>query len=170
MREPHIRIVNFGVASWSDNHLSDVVQSPALRAPEVTIGAHWDARVDIWSLACLIIQFMQGIVPFSGVAAKNGSWTVDDDRLARTIEILGNFRPELLRKGNRTAEFFNTDGGLLRISDLTSISLERLIDGTERPFLKPNDMSDAEIPIFIDFLRGMLTIDLTHRKSAVELL
>ncbi|KAJ5737256.1 uncharacterized protein N7483_002381 [Penicillium malachiteum] len=170
MRELHIRIVDFGVASWSDNHLSDVVQSPALRAPEVTIGAHWDARVDIWSLGCLIIEFMQGIVPFSGVAAKNGSWTVDDDRLARTIEILGNFPPELLRKGNRTAEFFNTDGSLLRISDLTSTSLERLIDGTERPFLRPNDMSDAEIPIFIDFLRGMLTIDPTNRKSAAELL
>lgn len=49
-------------------------------------------------------------MPFSGLASKNGSWTVDDDRLARTIEILGNFPPELLRKGNRTAEFFNTDG------------------------------------------------------------
>ncbi|KAJ5715140.1 Protein kinase-like domain protein [Penicillium malachiteum] len=55
MREPHIRIVDFGVA---------------LRAPEVTIGAHWDAKVDIWSLGCLVIEFMQGIVPFSGVAAK----------------------------------------------------------------------------------------------------
>jgi serine/threonine protein kinase len=42
------------VASWSDNHLSDVVQSPALRAPEVTIGAHWDASIDIWSLGCLV--------------------------------------------------------------------------------------------------------------------
>jgi serine/threonine-protein kinase SRPK3 len=53
---------------------------------------------------------MQGIVPFSGVASKNGSWRVDDDRLARTIEILGNFPPELLRKGNRTGEIFNADG------------------------------------------------------------
>jgi serine/threonine-protein kinase SRPK3 len=49
-------------------------------------------------------------VPFSGAASKYGSWTVDDDRLARTIEILGNFPPELLRKGNRSAEFFNTSG------------------------------------------------------------
>ncbi|KAJ6001013.1 hypothetical protein N7481_001422 [Penicillium waksmanii] len=170
MLEPRIRIIDFGVASWSDNHLSDVVQSPALRAPEVTIGAHWDASIDIWSLGCLIVEFVQGIVPFSGVASKYGSWTVDDDRLARTIEILGNFPPELLRKGNRTAEFFNTSGGLLRISDLKPTSLERLIDGTERPFLKPNDMSDAETPIFIDFLRGMLAIDPAHRKSAAELL
>ncbi|KAJ5783747.1 uncharacterized protein N7518_009424 [Penicillium psychrosexuale] len=49
-------------------------------------------------------------------------------------------------------------------------SLERLIDGAEMPFIKPNDMSNAEIPIFIEFLRGMLTIDPTHRKSAAELL
>ncbi|OQD75862.1 hypothetical protein PENANT_c145G02742, partial [Penicillium antarcticum] len=153
MHDPHIRIIDFGVASWTDNHLSDLIQSPALRAPEVTIGAHWDAGVDIWSLGCLILEFVQGIVPFSGVASKNGSWTIDDDRLARTIEILGNFPPELLRKGKRTAEFFNANGDLLRIPDLTPTSLERLINGTERPFLKPHDMSDAEIPIFIDFLR-----------------
>lgn len=31
-------------------------------------------------------------------------------------------------------------------------------------------MSDAEIPIFIDFLQGMLTIDPARRKSAAELL
>ncbi|CRL23442.1 Calcium/calmodulin-dependent protein kinase II isoform [Penicillium camemberti] len=170
MRDLHIRIVDFGVASWSDNHLSDMVQSPALRAPEVTIGAHWDAKVDIWSLGCLIIEFVQGIVPFSGVPSKNGSSTVDDDRLARTIEILGDFPPELLRKGSKTAEFFNTNGSLLRISDLIPTSLERLINGAERHFLKPNDMSDAEIPIFIDFLQGMLTIDPARRKSAAELL
>ncbi|OQD91257.1 hypothetical protein PENSOL_c056G09940 [Penicillium solitum] len=65
---------------------------------------------------------------------------------------------------------FYVDGSLLRISDLAPTSLERLINGSERPFLKPNDMPDAEIPIFIDFLQGMLTIDPAHRKSAAELL
>ncbi|KAJ5248963.1 hypothetical protein N7468_000414 [Penicillium chermesinum] len=170
MREPHVRIVDFGVASWSDKHLAEMIQSPALRAPEVTIGADWDSKVDIWSLGCLIIEFVQGIVPFSGVASKKGSWTVDDDRLARTIEILGNFPPELLQRGSKTAEFFNADGGLRRIPDLKSTSLERLIDGAEKPFLRPKDMSGAEVPVFIDFLRGMLTIDPTSRKPASELL
>lgn len=46
--------LTLAVASWSDNHLSDLVRSPALRAPEVTIGARWDAKVDIWSLGCLV--------------------------------------------------------------------------------------------------------------------
>lgn len=31
-------------------------------------------------------------------------------------------------------------------------------------------MPDAKIPIFIDFLQGMLKIDPAHRKSAAELL
>jgi serine/threonine-protein kinase SRPK3 len=133
-------------------------------------------------------------VPFSGVGSKNGSWTADDDRLARTIEVLGDFPPGLLQDGSKTAEFFNTNGNallfekeeeyrhhvfgfdslslgsLLRISDLIPTSLERVINGTERPFLKPNDMPDTEIPIFIDFLQSMLTIDPAHRKSAAELL
>ena len=41
------------------------------------------------------------------------TWTVDDDRLARTIEILGDFPPELLQKGSKAAEFFNTNGNAL---------------------------------------------------------
>lgn len=31
-----------------------MIQSLALRAPEVTISAYWDTKVDIWSLGCLV--------------------------------------------------------------------------------------------------------------------
>ena len=53
------------------------------------------------------VELVQGIVLFSAEASKNGSWTVDDDRLARTVEILGAFPPDFLQKGSRTAEFFD---------------------------------------------------------------
>ncbi|EGC42771.1 serine kinase [Histoplasma capsulatum var. duboisii H88] len=110
IREPHIRIIDFGVATCRHEHHSHKIQPPALRAPEVTIGAPWDAGVDIWSVGCLIVEFMQGIVLFSGQESKHGDWTADDDRLARTIEVLGAFPAELLKKGNRTREFFNEHG------------------------------------------------------------
>ena len=51
-----------------------------------------------------------------------------------------------------------------------SASLERLMNGTTKPFLKPHDMPEAELLIFIDFVRGMLEIDPDSRKSASELL
>ncbi|OAX83469.1 CMGC/SRPK protein kinase [Emergomyces africanus] len=170
IQEPRIRIIDFGVAAFRHKHPSHQIQPPALRAPEVTIGAPWDVGVDIWSLGCLIVEFMQGIVLFSGREPTHGDWTADDDRLAKTIEVLGPFPPELLRKGNRTADFFNENGDLRKITNLKPTTLESIVTGTTKPFLKPADMPDVEVPIFVDFLKGMLTINPDHRRSAADLL
>ncbi|KAL4860333.1 hypothetical protein BDV12DRAFT_121081 [Aspergillus spectabilis] len=97
----HVRVIDFGVASWREHHLSDSIQSPALRAPEVTIGAPWDIGVDIWSLGCLVMELVQGIVLFSGEASSNGTWTAEDDHLARIIEVLGQFPLSFIEKGFR---------------------------------------------------------------------
>lgn len=48
----------FLAASWVDQHLSNRIQSPFLRAPEVTIGAPWGTCVDMWSLGCLVSTFL----------------------------------------------------------------------------------------------------------------
>jgi serine/threonine-protein kinase SRPK3 len=37
-----------------DDHFTDLIQSPAVRAPEVCIGAGWGKAADIWSLGCLV--------------------------------------------------------------------------------------------------------------------
>ncbi|KAE8398052.1 protein kinase [Aspergillus pseudonomiae] len=126
-------------ASWKERRLSDLIQSQAMRAPEVTMGAPWDTGVDIWSLGCLVMELVQGIVLFSGDESSNGTWTAEDDHLARIMEVLAR--------------------SLLRLPDLTT-----------NPFLKPIDMPEAEVPIFVDFLKGMLEIDPGSRKPAAELL
>ncbi|KAM3448170.1 hypothetical protein MY3296_008040 [Beauveria thailandica] len=163
-------IIDFGVASWRENHLSDLIQSLALRAPEVTIGAPWDTGVDIWSLRCLVVEFVQGIVLFSGKASENGTWTAEDDHLARIAEVLGPFPSTLLEKGRRSADFFDEQGKLIRVCNLKPTSLERLVNGDVKPFIKPADMLETEIAIFIDFIKSMLAIDPMARKSAAELL
>jgi serine/threonine protein kinase len=43
-------------ACWADRveeHFTDLIQSPELRAPEVAVGAVWGKPADIWSLGCL---------------------------------------------------------------------------------------------------------------------
>lgn len=47
-------ILIIAVAYMTDKHMTEFIQHPALRAPEVTIGADWDAGIDIWSLGCLV--------------------------------------------------------------------------------------------------------------------
>lgn len=44
------------------------------------------------------------------------------------------------------------------------------MDGTTKPFLRPIEMPKDEVPMFVDFVRGMLEIDPESRKSASELL
>ncbi|KAG6313521.1 hypothetical protein E4U22_000883 [Claviceps purpurea] len=167
---PRVRIIDFGVASWREKHLSDVIQPLALRAPEVTLGAPWDTGVDIWSLGCLVVQFVQGVVLFSGEGSDRGTRSAEDEHLARIVEVLGPFPSSLLNKGRRSARYFDEQGNLIRTPNLRSTSLERMLNGEAMPFIKPPDMPDSEIDAFINFVQEMLQIDPMARKSAAQLL
>ncbi|KAG6204245.1 hypothetical protein E4U35_003552 [Claviceps purpurea] len=157
----HVRLIDFRV---------DQIQPLALRAPEVTLGAPWDTGVDIWNLGCLIIEFTHGSVMFRETPSKKGIRTLEDDHLAKIVEILGPIPPNLLMKGRRTAELLDEQGKFLRIPKLSLASLKRVLNGDIMPLMKPPDMPDDEIDVFIDFVRGMLQIDPMARKSAAQLL
>ncbi|KAG6300572.1 hypothetical protein E4U09_006657 [Claviceps aff. purpurea] len=86
------------------------------------------------------------------------------------VEILGSIPPSLLMKGRRTAELLDEQGKFLRIPKLGLASLERVLNGDTMPLMKPPDMPDDEIDVFIDFVRGMLQIDPMARKSRGKLI
>lgn len=44
------------------------------------------------------------------------------------------------------------------------------MDGKDEVLRKPKDMPQAEVPIFVDFLEGMLAIEPDDRKSAAQML
>ncbi|KAG6119017.1 hypothetical protein E4U14_005989 [Claviceps sp. LM454 group G7] len=166
----HIRIIDFGVASWRNKHLGEVIQPLALRAPEVTLGASWDTGVDIWNLGCLVIEFVHGYVIFPGSESKRGGWSDEEDHLARIVKVLGPFPSSLLKKGRRSAELFDERGRLVRGPSLERSSLECMLNGFVKPYKRPSDISEEEFDVFIDFLKGMLEIDPSKRKSAAQLL
>lgn len=56
------------------------------------------------------MEFVQGIVLFSGEASENGSWTAQDDHLARISEVLCPFPLHFIETGNRGAHFFDKKG------------------------------------------------------------
>ncbi|KAG6090911.1 hypothetical protein E4U30_007812 [Claviceps sp. LM220 group G6] len=191
MESIHVRIIDFGVASWREKHLFEKIQPLALRAPEVAVGASWDTGVDIWTLGCLIIEFLHGLIIFPTSAPKTGTWTDEDEHLARIIEVLGPFPSSLLKKGHLSAEFFDEkglppidmalqlncfadvlhpSGKLIRDPCYKRSSLECMLNGRAYPHNRPSGMSKNEFAVFVDFLKGMLEIDPVKRKSAAELL
>ncbi|KAL2061821.1 hypothetical protein VTL71DRAFT_7199 [Oculimacula yallundae] len=165
-------IIDLGVSSWLERHLSDCIQPPLLRAPEVTLGAAWGPPVDIFSLGCLIIELTKGHRSFPGSEASNGAWTAEDDRLAQLIEVFGPFPESLLSRGSKTDQFFNSEGGLRRVNQaqLKPTSLKNLMDGKNPSTQRPTGMSDRELEVFVDFLQGALMLDPDLRKTALELL
>ncbi|KAG6179770.1 hypothetical protein E4U36_005345 [Claviceps purpurea] len=165
-----VRIIDFGVASWRENHLFEEIQPLALRAPEVAIGAPWDTGVDIWTLGCLIVELLHNFLLFPGSASKKGTWTAEEDHLARIIQVLGTFPPSLLNKGRLSKSYFDGQMKLIRGPSLERSSLECMLNGVVKPYKRPSDMSKKEFDVFIDFLKGMLEIDPMKRKSAAQLL
>ncbi|EFR04369.1 hypothetical protein MGYG_07377 [Nannizzia gypsea CBS 118893] len=96
--------INMVLTSWRERHLSELIQSPALKAPEVIIAVPWDTAAIKWQQVKVLIQ---GIVMFARDALLRGTWTAEGDYLARITEILGPFPPRFIEAGGRKAHFFD---------------------------------------------------------------
>ncbi|KAK8050894.1 CMGC protein kinase [Apiospora rasikravindrae] len=45
---------DWGAASWTDKHLTELLQPVALRSPEVLLGAPWGPAADIWNVSAIV--------------------------------------------------------------------------------------------------------------------
>jgi len=108
----------------SVNHnLKGTIQPVALRAPEVTLGIRWDTAADIWSAACVVMHYIGYLTQFFELAIGSSlflpqagdTWTVEDDRLAQMIGILGDIPTSFLNTGPKSGKFFNEEGKTLAV-------------------------------------------------------
>jgi serine/threonine-protein kinase SRPK3 len=53
-----ISLSDWGVASWVDNHLTELIQPVLLRAPEVILETGWVPAVDDWNLGVLVPELL----------------------------------------------------------------------------------------------------------------
>jgi serine/threonine protein kinase len=42
------------LATWTEHHFMDDIQTRWYRSPEVILGAKWGTSADIWSVACVM--------------------------------------------------------------------------------------------------------------------
>lgn len=140
---------------------------------------HWAAQ---------IFELMQGKVLFNGKASPTGAWSEEEDQLAQMIELFGHLPLDFLRQGKYTTRYFTDEGTcphrphhpsshinykhnnkhplgrLLHIgNNLHMSSLEDVLKFKMNPSL-----ADADVPLCVSFLRGMLQYRPQDRKSAAE--
>ncbi|KAH0159313.1 kinase-like protein, partial [Aureobasidium melanogenum] len=156
------RLNDLGIACFIDQHLTDDIQSEYLRAPEITLEAPWDPSVDIFSLGCLLFQFLTGELPFVG--RPGPGVTAEQDRIALLVSTFGPIPNIVLENAARGKEYeqeaINGHGFPVSLETLVGQSFAGDAQGM---------MPINELDLFCDFLRKMMASDPRERQKAGEL-
>ena len=144
----HCKIIDFGSSCQIGKIIYNYVQSRYYRAPEIILGIPYGPAIDIWSLGCIIAEFIIGKPLFD---AKG-----DNDQIKKFVEVIGNPPSGFIAQSPRKKQFAAPDGKLLTNPTPFKNRLSSI--------LKSNDQ------LMIDFLTKCLEWDPTKRITAAKAL
>ena len=64
LKTPKIVLIDFGTSLKIDSYHPDIICTRHYRAPEVILGYEYDLKSDVWSLGCILYEFIIGEVLF----------------------------------------------------------------------------------------------------------
>ena len=97
LRNPEIRLIDFGSATFDHEHHSTIVSTRHYRAPEVILEMGWSQPWDVWSIGCIMFELAFGITLFQTHDNK--------EHLAMMERILGRFPDKFV--GKARAKYFS---------------------------------------------------------------
>ena len=59
-KSSEIKLIDFGSATYEDQHHTSVVCTRHYRPPEVVLGLGWEYPCDIWSVGCIMMELYTG--------------------------------------------------------------------------------------------------------------
>ena len=114
VKNPEIRLIDFGSATFDHEHHSLIVSTRHYRAPEVILEVGWSQPCDVWSIGCIIFE----------IAFGNTLFQTHEDRehLAMMERILGRIptrmaertRIKLFKRGRLDWDPENLNGQYVR--------------------------------------------------------
>ncbi|KAF9568521.1 kinase-like protein [Agrocybe pediades] len=157
-----IKIADLGNATPSKKHFTEDIQTRQYRAPEAIIGRRdWDARADIWSVACVVFELLTAEYLFDP-QGQGELFSKDDDHMAQIIELLGDFSLDVKMGGKYSRELFDHTGALRYIKTLKPWPLKRVM-------MEKYLFSEPDADLLCKFLEPMLAIDMRERSNARDL-
>ena len=60
-----IRVIDFGGATFENDHHSSIINTRQYRSPEVLLGLDWSYPSDMWSAGCILAELATGELLFN---------------------------------------------------------------------------------------------------------
>ena len=160
VRNPEIRLIDFGSATFNHEHHSTIVSTRHYRAPEVIMELGWSQPCDVWSVGCIIFELALGITLFQTHENR--------EHLAMMERILGSLPSKMSHRSK--VKYFSSSGRLIwddessdgRYVQTNCKSLHRYIP---REFRGTEDWEEM-----FDLIRKMLIFDPARRLTLTEAL
>jgi serine/threonine protein kinase len=155
------KIIDLGSAVLKHDCHNSYVQSRWYRAPEVMLGLPWDAKVDVWSLGCVLAEVLLG-APLFRAATIEGVLACHHAVLGRLPQHMLSASPSLAKMFfTHTGQIYQVDPqqtprGVYLLQPKESCSLDSMLHGI---------VSDQG---FLAFLHRLLTMDPQYRPPAAE--
>ncbi|KAF8807267.1 kinase-like protein [Phlegmacium glaucopus] len=157
-----VKIADLGNATPSKKHFTEEIQTRQYRAPEAILGRRdWDARADIWSVACVVFELLTAEYLFDP-QGQGELFSKDDDHMAQIIELLGDFSLEAKMGGKYSRELFDHTGSLRYIRTLKPWPLKRVM-------IEKYLYSESDAVLLCGFLEPLLATDMRDRAYARDL-
>ncbi|XP_065157880.1 serine/threonine-protein kinase Doa isoform X2 [Atheta coriaria] len=149
-----VRLIDFGSATFDEEHHSTIVSTRHYRAPEVILELGWAQPCDVWSIGCILFELYLGITLFQ---------THDNrEHLAMMERILGEIPTRMARK-TKTKYFYR---GKLEWDEKSSSG--RYVRENCKPLMRYKQSDGVEHGELFDLILRMLEYEPSQRITLRE--
>ncbi|KAK9244310.1 kinase-like domain-containing protein [Lipomyces tetrasporus] len=163
LRDTTIHLIDFGSATFQDEYHSSVVSTRHYRAPEIILGMGWSFPCDMWSIGCILVEFLTGEALFQ---------THDNvEHLAMMEVVVGKPFDRTISKaaGRQAQKYFLRTGKL----DYPNVQTSK----TSKKYVRAMKSLDEIVPtsdnfhgLFLDMLKRIFVYDPSQRLTARQAL
>mmetsp|Transcript_34473 Transcript_34473/g.43525 ORF Transcript_34473/g.43525 Transcript_34473/m.43525 type:complete len:327 (+) Transcript_34473:1061-2041(+) len=149
-------VIDFGGATYDDEHKSSIINTRQYRGPEVILGLGWTFPSDLWSCGCIIAELYSGEL-FFGTHSNN-------EHLGLMEKAIGTF-PKHMLESKEASKYF-TSRGAFRVDELSKQNLKKISSmQTVRELVQADIASGVA-----ELIEGLLTLDPNDRLTAEDAL
>jgi len=155
VKNSEVRLIDFGSATFDDEHHSTIVSTRHYRAPEVLLELGWAQPCDVWSIGCIMFELYTGYTLFQ---------THDNrEHLAMMERILGTIPYRMAKKTKKTKYFYHG-----RLNWDTNNSAGRYVRNNCKHLMRYMMSDGEEHRQLFDLIERMLEYDPSRRISMHE--